>query len=388
VDLALARYFANRPDDKSFALLWTIAGPRLFPASVAVDVVRDIEHHWRELEGQEDPLYEEVVRRLLNPGTPGRVVRPSNRTSRPFVDAIWRYGLRLGRSLERNAPDGAAYLNASHFPLEYTAHMRWLFRRGDVSPAFFIHDLLPIHQPQYFWPKEPERHQRRLDHIRQLRGRGVVASSTVASQVRAYFARDGYSIPLLEIALPVAPIFQTPRRIDPRLTSRPYFVVCGTIEPRKNHLLLLSIWREMAKDPLNTPALVIVGKRGWNAEAAIAALERSQDISRHIVEVSGLSTPALKQLMDNAIALLAPSLSEGFGLPVSEAATMGLPVIASDISTYRERTGPGIELVNPIDGLGWLRAIREKMHAPPIRVARRIDNSVFESSVERFLVSR
>ena len=391
VDLALARHFSNRSDEKVFALLWTIAGPRLFPASVARDVVRDVENHWRELDDEDDPLYEEVVQRLVNPGAPrGPIVRPSKRVSRPFLAAIWKHGLRFGRSLEYHAPFGAAYLNASHFPLEYARHLRWLFKRRDIIPAFFIHDLLPIQRPQYFWPREPERHRRRLDHIRQLRGRVVVASLTVASQVRAHFARDRYSIPVLEATLPVSPIFRAPRRVDPRLIDRPYFVVCGTIEPRKNHLLLLNIWREMAKDYKDLPALVLVGKRGWNAEAVIGILERSRDISRHLVEVSGLSTPALKRLMDNATALLAPSLSEGFGLPVSEAAAIGLPVIASDIEPYRERALPGLVLVDALDSMGWLRAIREKTDCPQgqRRMPQPIDQFPFENSVEQFLASR
>jgi glycosyltransferase involved in cell wall biosynthesis len=384
VDLALARHFSSRPDEKVFVLLWTIAGPRLFPASIARDVVRDVENHWRELDDEDDPLYEEVVHRLVNPGSlRGPIVRPSKRVSRPFLAAIWKHGLRFGRSLEYDAPSGAAYLNASHFPLEYARHLRWLFKRRDIIPTFFIHDLLPIERPQYFWPREPERHRRRLDHIRQLRGRAVVASSTVASQVRAYFARDRYAIPVLEAALPVSPIFRAPRSVDPRLKNRPYFVVCGTIEPRKNHVLLLNLWREMAKQSKDLPALVLVGKRGWNAEAVTGILDRSRDISRHVVEVSGLSTPALKRLMDNATALLAPSLSEGFGLPVSEAAAIGLPVIAADIEPYRERAAP--VLVDALDGMGWLRAIRERLVSLHTRIPQQMDRSTFESSVEQFL---
>jgi len=147
--------------------------------------------------------------------------------------------------------------------------------------------------------------------------------------------------------------------------------------------LLLNLWREMAKQSKDLPALVLVGKRGWNAEAVTGILDRSRDISRHVVEVSGLSTPALKRLMDNATALLAPSLSEGFGLPVSEAAAIGLPVIAADIEPYRERAAP--VLVDALDGMGWLRAIRERLVSLHTRIPQQMDRSTFESSVEQFL---
>jgi glycosyltransferase involved in cell wall biosynthesis len=388
VDLALARYFSQRSDDRTMALLWTVTGPRLFPVAVGRDIVNHVEKHWLELDDEDDPLYEAVVDRILNPGANhGRITRPRRRSWYPFVAAIWNHGLRFGQSPERHAPDSAAYLNASHFPLEYKPHLRWLFRRPDIAPAFFIHDLLPIISPQYFWSREPERHRRRLDHIGRLRGRAIVASATVASQVRSHFALDGYTIPILKSSLPVSPVFRGRRNIDARLKDRPYFVVCGTIEPRKNHALLLNVWREMAKHSGDLPSLVLIGKRGWNAESVIGTLERSRDVSKHVIEVNGLSTPALKRLMDNAVALLAPSLSEGFGLPVLEATTMGLPVIASDIPPYRERLVPGLELINSLDGLGWLRAIRNKVRSPETLNPQHMDNCGFERSVEQFIIA-
>jgi glycosyltransferase involved in cell wall biosynthesis len=89
--------------------------------------------------------------------------------------------------------------------------------------------------------------------------------------------------------------------------------------------------------------------------------------------------------MDNATALLAPSLSEGFGLPVSEAAAMGLPVIAADIEPYRERATLGVVLVDALDGMGWLSAIREKADSSQRRIPQSMDQSTFERSIELFL---
>ncbi len=69
----------------------------------------------------------------------------------------------------------------------------------------------------------------------------------------------------------------------------PYFVVCSTIEPRKNHLLLLHVWRELVRrDGADAPKLVIVGSRGWKFEAVAALLDRSPALRGHVVEVSGL----------------------------------------------------------------------------------------------------
>jgi glycosyltransferase involved in cell wall biosynthesis len=393
IDLALAKHFAFRPDERIQALIWTVAGPRLVPASVARAIVSGIEAWWQEFDAADDDmLYEQVVARLINPdsGT-GRIVRPANGRWGAMLGAIWNYGLRVGRSPARTATRGAAYINASNFPLEYVWHVRWLRDRQDIAPVFFIHDLLPIEWPQYFWAKEPERHRRRLEHIRQLRGRAIVASATVAAKVASYFERMGYSIPILHAAPSVALPFHSPRQPDPRLEGKPYFIVCGTIEPRKNHILLLHIWRHLAEEQGYTPTLVVAGKRGWNSEGAVDLLERSRAISRHVIEVAGLPTPALKRLMDNAIALLVPSLSEGFGLPVAEAMAAAAPVIASDIDAFREMRAQNVVLIDPLNGSGWLNAIREKSTVP-WRVSTHhginsplISSSMFTDKIEKFL---
>ncbi len=124
----------------------------------------------------------------------------------------------------------------------------------------------------------------------------------------------------------------------PRFTpDRPTFLVCGTIESRKNHLLLFQIWRLLAeRHGAAAPRLVVVGRRGWEAESAIDMLERCPGVRAHVIEASGLSTHGLAALMRSCTALLMPSFTEGYGIPVVEAAASGLPVIASDIAVHRE----------------------------------------------------
>ncbi len=53
-----------------------------------------------------------------------------------------------------------------------------------------------------------------------------------------------------------------------------------------------------------------------------------------------------------------PSFAEGFGLPIVEALALGTPVIASDLAAHREAGGSYVTYLHPIDGLGWLSAIR------------------------------
>jgi glycosyltransferase involved in cell wall biosynthesis len=66
----------------------------------------------------------------------------------------------------------------------------------------------------------------------------------------------------------------------------------------------------------------------------------------------------LKRLLDGARALLMPSFAEGYGLPVAEALAANVPVIAADIAVFREIGGGRIIAISPIDGEGWLEAVR------------------------------
>jgi glycosyltransferase involved in cell wall biosynthesis len=140
-------------------------------------------------------------------------------------------------------------------------------------------------------------------------------------------------------------------------SGTPYFVVLSTIEPKKNHLMLLDIWRRLAADAPAPPRLVLVGQRGWMTEAIDAALRRD-DFPAHLVdERNGLSDKAVGDLLRGARALLAPSLAEGFGLPVAEALALGVPVVCSDLAAHRFVGGAAPDYLAANDPDAWRLAI-------------------------------
>jgi glycosyltransferase involved in cell wall biosynthesis len=148
-------------------------------------------------------------------------------------------------------------------------------------------------------------------------------------------------------------------------STRPYFVVCGNIEARKNHLMLFDVWRAMTAElGERAPRLVVVGRRGWHAENVIDALDRSPLMGRGVLEVSGLGTAGLAALLASSHGLLMPSFAEGFGIPIAEALACGVPVVCSDIPAHREVGGGRAVYLDPIDGLGWMRTIQRLAAGP------------------------
>jgi glycosyltransferase involved in cell wall biosynthesis len=137
-----------------------------------------------------------------------------------------------------------------------------------------------------------------------------------------------------------------------------YFVTVGTIEARKNHLLLLEVWKSLVtKLGSQAPLLIIIGQRGWEADAAISILNEPAELERHVYELGRCDDKDLANWLIGARALLMPSFAEGFGLPVVEALQLGVPVIASDLPVYHEIVGKLPSYLDPTDAESWERMI-------------------------------
>jgi glycosyltransferase involved in cell wall biosynthesis len=191
----------------------------------------------------------------------------------------------------------------------------------------------------------------------------VVNSHYTADELAAFAAREGITPPPIHaVHLGLEPTFLTPL---PAATPRPYFVHIGTIEARKNLAFLLTIWRRLYERMGDAaPQLVLVGRYGWENEAVLDHLERSPALQGLVHQAADLPDSVLATLMGSARALVAPSSVEGFDLPAVEASALGVPLIASDIPVHRELV-PGAQLIDPLDGLGWLDALEKAtLHAP------------------------
>lgn len=364
IDFAFARHFLDPAHQDQLAIMMTPLGPRAIGAAAARDIVDGIAIHWGEQDKPEhDESYRKIAAFIRGEAAPSPAVHRIA-LGRPHRTAgvlrwIGRHGLPLGRS-PAALPEGARYLNVSQFPLWIAPYFSWLKERQDVKAVFFIHDLLPIETPEYFRKAEYERHLRRLINLARFGAGAIVTTKAVKATLQRHLAPLGRAgMPILVAPAPVAPVFWRREPVDPALADKPYFVTCGTIEPRKNHLMLLHVWRELVRrDGAMAPRLVLIGSRGWENENAVDLLQRCPSIGNHVIEVAGLSTPALKRLLDGARALLMPSFAEGYGLPVAEALAANVPVIASDIEVFLETGGGRITALSPIDGEGWLAAIR------------------------------
>jgi glycosyltransferase involved in cell wall biosynthesis len=133
-------------------------------------------------------------------------------------------------------------------------------------------------------------------------------------------------------------------RVPPSVTS--WFAFLGTIEPRKNVVALLNAYRDLRKEfGSQTPELLISGGRGWDA-AAIARLD-SLPADSGVRELGYLPMASLPAFLGGAIAVVYPSVGEGFGLPVLEAMATGAAIITTDRLAIPEVGGDAVHYVQP-----------------------------------------
>ena len=374
VDYAFASH-ALTQGPRGVALMATPWGPRVIPALAARDALANIRKHWGEDGNAErDDHFHAIVAALDDPAAPAPRVSASRRGQ--YADALaWmgKYGVPLREAPGRFLAGGGIYLNVSQFPLGVDAAFRWLDRADTARAVFFIHDLLPLETPEFFRPAERPRHLRRLKTLARYGAGAIVSTGLARESLRARLRTMGRAdMPVLVAPLPVDAGFASPCAIGAAVSRHPYFVSVGTIEPRKNHLTLLHVWRELMEAyGAGAPKLLFIGERGWENEQVMDLIERCPALKGHVILASGLATPVVRRLIAGARALLAPSFQEGYGLPVAEGLAAGVAVIASDIPVFREIAGGRATLVDPIDGPGWKSALLSAWRdGPPPPAAR------------------
>ena len=394
-DLDYARVLTETWSGEVFALLPTPWGLRLYSRDMFTKALDFLDSRWRErMDADRDPGLAHTLRRLAG-ARDVRTTRRGNRLVRTaravrgLFSLVAATGFQLGLSARRASPDGAIYLNIGH--LSYVAPFLepLLRQRRDLRPIYLMHDVIPIEFPDMVVPIA-----RRLETIMlaQMRRHAVGLIFNTEAAKRPALAVLGRDPPpeAVTIPCPLAPVFLTREPEFPAIRALNYFVICGAIEPRKNHAVLLRAWEILRmRHGAATPKLLIIGSAAAAGHAIMAELRALEAATDHIVLASGLSSPAVRRLVAHARAMLMPSFAEGFGLPVIEALSQGTPVLANDTAVMREAAGRHATYLDAFDATAWADAIDHLMQVggAPDQVAgfAAITRAAYFEAVQRFL---
>ncbi|MCW1968172.1 MAG: glycosyltransferase family 4 protein [Anaerolineae bacterium] len=171
------------------------------------------------------------------------------------------------------------------------------------------------------------------------------------------------------------------------LDNRPYVLYVGTLQPRKNIARLIEAWREVCQrwatdaPESASPMLVLAGKAGWG-KVDVASLVARHGLVDRVLVTGYVSELEKSALMRGAQAFAFPSLYEGFGFPVLEAQSVGVPVLCSGTSSLVEVAGDSALIVDPRSvaaiGQGLWRLLtdaptRARLREAGLRNVRRFD---------------
>ncbi len=144
-----------------------------------------------------------------------------------------------------------------------------------------------------------------------------------------------------------------------------YLLMVGTLEPRKNHAATLRAMAQLRAQGHDVK-LVVAGGAGWKF-SSVRALVTQLNLTSQVDFAGYVPDALLPALYSNALALIQPSLYEGFGFPVLEAMACGAPVVVSNRSSLPELAAGNALVADPDDVPALAQAILRLVTQPALR---------------------
>jgi glycosyltransferase involved in cell wall biosynthesis len=288
----------------------------------------------------------------------------SNPDTQPFLsqeyEVIQPAGMmRVLHPLWRTA--GLSFTQAAHRldVFHGLSHELPWFLPARTKKVVTVHDLIFYRYPQYYRLADVLIYKQKLKSACNRAHRIIAISRQTAADLTSYLgiAPDKISViyqgfhPQFSIQQSAAQIEQVKMRYQ---LPEKYLLCVGTVEPRKNALVLVEALARLS--PSVRLPLVLVGRQTGYAKV-VAARAAALGISNLVHFCSNAAFAHLPAIYQGAALFLYPSVFEGFGIPIIEGIASGIPVITSTGSCFAEAGGPDTLYVPPHDAEAWAEAI-------------------------------
>ncbi len=223
------------------------------------------------------------------------------------------------------------------------AHKLPFLRVKNVSYVVTIHDLVWKVCPQTM-PLMRRLTERFFFPIAIRNGDLIITvSQSTANDIVKHFPFCANKIKAIPLASAIGKNNKSKER---QIDNTQYVIFVGTIEPRKNIKNMLRAYAALPKSLKQKYKFILVGNIGWgNIELDKLLVEFN--LTSFVEWRPFVNDQELSALYQNAYCLLFPSFYEGFGLPIVEAQSFGVPAITSNISSMPEVVGEGGLLIDP-----------------------------------------
>lgn len=280
---------------------------------------------------------------------------------------------------EPATPDAAAAITPRPDDLFFSVGLQWhhgaihayhLKKASGVRVVEFCHDTIPLDHPEHAGSSK----QPFADYFTCLAHTAdLIATNSDSSRhdLTAFYDRIGVlrvprlhtvhlASPKVQAAVVLAPLAEGDRAIIERLARvGRYVLYVSTFEVRKNHRLLLTLWKELFRERGEAcPVLVLVGMFGWGVNDLWDEMRASEVwAADKIVLLQHVSDALLAQLYRDCTFTVFPSLYEGWGLAASESLAYGKLAIVSNAPALAEATQGLCPAIHPLDYPAWRAAV-------------------------------
>src|SRR5581483_981388 len=214
-----------------------------------------------------------------------------------------------------------------------------------------VHDLIPIESEAFVEPWHAVQFRTWLHDVVPVADVLLTLSNYGRGALVRWAADAGLTLPPVEVMRLGSGLTDRPMTGEAETVALPnrYVLFVSTIEFRKNHRLLVAVWRRLiARHGADAiPVLLFAGQIGWRVDDLLADLQKSENLGGKIVIMPGLSDAALRQAYRACLFTVFPSLSEGWGLPIAESLTEGKLCVASNHTSIPEVGGGFVDYFDP-----------------------------------------
>ena len=278
----------------------------------------------------------------------GRLSRGGARSPMPDWQATAKHlRLLLETASRMRFPRGAVLINlGTSWGAGYMLNVRNAKREFGIRYAPIVHDTIPVLYPEYCVKGTVQSYVGWLADGFEHADLFLVNSNNTRDDLVRVATQRGVTLnPDDVVVTPLDADLRNPVASDDplpdALAELPFVLFVSTIEPRKNHLALLDAWEQLtAEIGIDaTPFLVCVGAPGWKNKAIFKRVESSEDLTRRVIFLEGVTDPALAALYRRCLFTVYPSFYEGWGLPITESLCHGKTPLLSRVASHPEAGG-------------------------------------------------